>query len=194
MESDAWNRRYRASDHLWSGEPHDLLVEMISGLEPGRALDIACGEGADAIWLAGQGWSVVAVDFSEVAIERARAAAAAREVDVQFVVGDLAEWIPEGEFDLIAEFYLHHPRDARRKLHRRLQRSVRPGGRYLVVGHHSEHEREGGGPPPELRFDPEDLAEDFTDLEVERAERLIRDTAGPNNMDTVFLGYRSPVA
>jgi 2-polyprenyl-3-methyl-5-hydroxy-6-metoxy-1,4-benzoquinol methylase len=129
-----WNARYLESEQIWSGNPNAALVREITGMTPGRALDLGCGEGADAIWLARQGWSVTGVDVSDVALDRARQHAAAAGVRIAFALDDLVE--SPGEFDLVTSFFLHVPEAALRE--RTLlvaAASVAPGGTLLVVGH-----------------------------------------------------------
>jgi len=129
-----WNARYLESDQIWSGKPNVALVREITGLTPGSALDLGCGEGADAIWLAGQGWSVTGVDVSDVALDRARQHAAAAGVAIEFVLDDLAA--SPGEFDLVTSFFLHVPEAALRERTLLVAvASVAPGGTLLVVGH-----------------------------------------------------------
>lgn len=134
-EQAAWNERY-AGATVWSGAVNPQLVAEISGLGPGSALDVGCGEGADALWLAGQGWSVTGLDFSGVALARAaRQGAVAgladrtawRQEDVRGLTGD-ERW------DLVSAQYLH-VRDVVDVV-RRLSGLVAPGGTLLVVGHH----------------------------------------------------------
>ena len=129
-----WNARYLESEQIWSGNPNAALVGEVAGLTPGTALDLGCGEGADAIWLARQGWQVTGVDVSDVALDRARQHADAAGVRVEFVLDDLAT--SPGEFDLVTSFFLHVPEAALRE--RTLlvaAASVAPGGTLLVVGH-----------------------------------------------------------
>jgi len=129
-----WNARYLESEQIWSGNPNAALVREVAGLTPGTALDLGCGEGADAIWLARQGWQVTGVDVSDVALDRARQHADAAGVQVEFVLDDLAT--SPGEFDLVTSFFLHVPEAALRE--RTLlvaAASVAPGGTLLVVGH-----------------------------------------------------------
>jgi len=129
-----WNARYLESEQIWSGNPNAALVREVAGLTPGTALDLGCGEGADAIWLARQGWQVTGVDVSDVALDRARQHADAAGVLVEFVLDDLAT--SPGEFDLVTSFFLHVPEAALRE--RTLlvaAASVAPGGTLLVVGH-----------------------------------------------------------
>src|SRR3954453_18258953 len=102
MDADGWNARYAEQELVWSAGPNRFLVSEVADLPPGRALDLACGEGRNAIWLAEQGWQVTGVDFPAVAIEKARAIAAKRGVDVEFRVADLLAFEPpEQAYDLV---------------------------------------------------------------------------------------------
>lgn len=133
-----WDGRYGVADRIWSGRPNAALVREAAGLTPGRALDLGCGEGGDALWLARQGWQVTAVDVSRVALGRAAEHAAeaglAHRIDLQR--HDLAESFPEGTFELVSAQFLHSPvempRDA---VLRAAAAAVVPGGVLLVVGH-----------------------------------------------------------
>jgi SAM-dependent methyltransferase len=136
-----WNERYRSSPHVWSGNPNPQLVAEIANLEPGRALDVGCGEGADAIWLARRGWAVVATDISNVALERAaqhgRDSDAAASTRIEWRQADLLVRPPEPDsFDLVSAQFMHLTMEARTRLFTALARSVRAGGTLLVVGHH----------------------------------------------------------
>ncbi len=133
-----WDERYGSEERVWSGHPNDALVREVTGLAPGRALDLGCGEGADAIWLARQGWRVVAADVSGVALDRA--ADHARQAGVADRIGwerhDLARTFPEGAFDLVCAQFLHSPVDMPREgILRCAAAAVAPGGVLLVVGH-----------------------------------------------------------
>jgi SAM-dependent methyltransferase len=137
--AEFWDGRYGDADRLFSGEPNAVLVERIAGLAPGTALDAGCGEGADAIWLAGRGWTATGADVSRVALDRAATAAAAAGVAVSWERTD-ADWAPApAGYDLVTSHYLHLPPALRAPLHRRLAAAVRPGGTLLVVGHHPSH-------------------------------------------------------
>jgi len=161
-----WNERYRSRDALWSGNPNPQLVAEAADLVPGTALDVGCGEGADAIWLAERGWRVTAVDFSVVALERGaaqaaeRGAAVARRIDWRHE--DLTAWVPaEASYDLVsAQFFLHLPKEPREAIFRVLAASVAPGGSLLIVGHHpSDLQTTIPRPPlPELFFTASDVA------------------------------------
>ena len=135
-----WDAHYVRHAEVWSGAPNAALVDETRGLRPGAALDLGCGEGADAVWLARRGWQVTGVDVSEVALERAsrRATAAGVAGQVTWERLDLGESFPAGSFDLVTAHYLHSPRPTRRAL--ALQQAagaVAPGGTLLVVGHAS---------------------------------------------------------
>ncbi|MGC5016299.1 class I SAM-dependent methyltransferase [Streptosporangium sp. DT93] len=139
-EEEFWNGRYGESERIWSGDPNGALVGEVSGLEPGSALDLGCGEGGDAIWLARQGWRVTAVDISPVALERAAGHAAAVAGDVAGRIDwqrhDLATSFPEGAFDLVSAQFLHSPGDMpRERILRAAASAVAPGGVLLIVGH-----------------------------------------------------------
>lgn len=144
MTKEFWDERYRSAAAVWSGNPNPRLVEHVTELAAGTALDVGCGEGADAIWLASRGWRVTAIDISTVALDRAaqRAAAATDIADrITWQQVDLLSW--EGArsagldgFDLVSVQYMHLPRPELRSLHRALTAAVRPGGTLLIVGHH----------------------------------------------------------
>ncbi|MGB3256766.1 MAG: class I SAM-dependent methyltransferase [Ornithinimicrobium sp.] len=154
-EHEEWDERYAESDRIWSGEPNGALIAEVSGMAPGRVLDVGCGEGADAIWLAQQGWTVTALDVSTVALERARAHAAVAEVDVQFVHSGLLDAdFTTGSFDLVSALY-----PALRHTHEHdtegvLLDLVSGEGTVLFVHHVLDHDHDQGDEAP--RFDPAD--------------------------------------
>ncbi|GAA0386983.1 class I SAM-dependent methyltransferase [Microbispora corallina] len=137
---DFWEDFYRERDQHWSGRPNELLVREVSPLPPATALDLGCGEGGDAIWLAHRGWRVTAADISAVALGRAEARAAEEGVAglIDWQRHDLARSFPAGTFDLVSAAYLHSPVEAegeRAGILRRAAAAVAPGGVLLVVGH-----------------------------------------------------------
>src|SRR5690348_3867365 len=150
-QASEWDARYRKHDAaMWSGRPNGRLVAEATGLTPGRALDVGCGEGADAIWLAQQGWTVTAIDVSDVAVGRAREAAKRAGVEVAWISGDaLATAPPGGSFDLVSLQYPALPKAAGEAAVRALVRTVRAGGVLLAVYHdlddeHREHMKSRG--------------------------------------------------
>ncbi|MBV9951240.1 MAG: class I SAM-dependent methyltransferase [Acidimicrobiia bacterium] len=149
-----WDARYgERGDAMWSGRPNGRLVAEVEGLTPGRALDVGCGEGADAIWLASQGWMVTAIDISQVALDRARRAADAAGVAVDWRCGDaLQTRFDAGSFDLVSLQYPALPKAAGDEAVGALLESVRTGGLLLAVYHdldhdHREHMRARGVDP-----------------------------------------------
>ncbi|MGW6914878.1 class I SAM-dependent methyltransferase [Kitasatospora sp. NPDC054939] len=138
--SDAayWDARYAENARMWSGNPNPALVREVDGLAPGRVLELGCGEGADAVWLAGQGWQVTAVDVSAVALARAAGHAVDAGVDgrIDWQCRDLGTDFPEGSYDLVCAQFLHSPTDLpRTAVLRAAAAAVEPGGVLLVVGH-----------------------------------------------------------
>ncbi len=136
-----WDELYRSRGSVWSGEPNESLVKQMSGLPAGTALDVGCGEGADAIWLAQRGWRVTAVDISNVALERAKKSAiqGGEKVaeKISWIRTDLTESVPaDTTYDLVCAFFMHLPKAERDVLFRSLTDLVAPGGSLLIVGHH----------------------------------------------------------
>lgn len=157
-----WDAKYAEKDAIWSKEPNPRLVEHAAGLEPGTALDVGSGEGADAIWLASRGWTVTGVDLSQVAIDRAaaRAATLAPEVAgrISWVRCDLlTQDPPGGDYALVSVQFMHVLREAFDGLYTRLAAVVRPGGSLLVVGHHPDDLASGARhhDAPDILFPPE---------------------------------------
>jgi SAM-dependent methyltransferase len=185
MDRHGWDERYGGHDLLWSAEPNRFLVDEVAGLPPGTALDLACGEGRNAVWLAELGWDVTAVDFSAVGLAKGRRLAAVKGVRVRWVEEDVVESpAPHQAFDLVLVLYLHLPAAARTRALGRAADAVAPGGTLLVVGHDRTNLEDGWGGPrdPEVLYGPDDVVADLTGLEVVKAERVTRvvDTdAGP---------------
>jgi SAM-dependent methyltransferase len=174
---DDWNARYAQKELLWTAEPNRRFAAEVEGLAPGRALDVACGEGRNAVWLAERGWRVTGGDFSDVAIEKAAALAAARGVEVEWVVDDVVAYAPErGAFDLVAVLYLQLPHDELAAALRHAARALAPGGTIVVLGHDSTNLTDGYGGPkdPAVLFTPEDVVGELGGLAVERAEKVRR--------------------
>jgi SAM-dependent methyltransferase len=133
-----WEDRYRGQGRVWSGRANPVLVDVVTPLLPGRALDLGCGEGGDAVWLAQRGWHVTAVDISTTALRRT--VEHATEAGVADRVGvarhELGATFPDGEFDLVSAQFLQSPVElARDAVLRRATAAVAPGGLLLVVEH-----------------------------------------------------------
>lgn len=203
MDSVQWDQRYAASDLVWSATPNMWVEEVASALAPGRALDLAAGEGRNALWLVEQGWEATAVDFSPVATERSLAWAKERlgAAAPRFTAytADLLQLRPTDQgFDLVMVVYLQIPAEDRWLVLRAAVQSVAPGGRLLVVAHHSDNLDDGVGGPqdPGVLYSQADVVDDLdgTGFVIERAERVLRpvQTAdGPlRAIDTVVVARR----
>lgn len=189
----AWEEHYSAKPQVWSGRVNIRLAEVAPLLPAGRALDLGCGEGADAIWLAEHGWTVVAADVSTTALRRAQAAAEERGVagSIDFQHHDLDSDFPSGEFDLVSAQFLHSKVEMdRAAILRRAAAAVAPGGSLLIVGH-------AAAPPwasaemhhhdfPTAEGVLADLALDDGQWEKVRMEACERDATGPDGQSAVL--------
>jgi SAM-dependent methyltransferase len=174
-----WDTRYARADRVWSGRPNGSLVAEVPGLGPGSALDVGCGEGADAVWLAQRGWKVTALDVSQVALERGRRAAEAAAVEIEWVHADLVDArLPPGSFDLVSVHYPALRRTPGGDAVRALLEAVMPGGTLLVV-QHADVDREQSlahGFDPEEYVAADDVASALADgWDVQVQERRPRD-------------------
>ncbi|MBB5936304.1 class I SAM-dependent methyltransferase [Streptomyces zagrosensis] len=186
-----WDARYQASDRVFSGNPNTALLRETAELIPGRALDLGCGEGGDAIWLAEQGWHVTATDISPTALRRGADHAATAGVGdrIDWQQHDLANSFPAGAFDLVSAHFLHSPVELPRgEVLRTAAGAVAPGGTLLIVGH-------AGFPPWEAEPDPEvhfptpdevlaDLALPMDRWDVLTADTYQRPLIGPDQRPT----------
>jgi SAM-dependent methyltransferase len=194
-----WDARYRERGAaMWSGRPNGRLVAEVAALTPGRALDVGCGEGADAIWLAQRGWSVTAIDVSEVAICRAREACDRASASVEWIVGDVLQTaFPARSFDLVSMQYPALPKDAGEATVRRLLDTVRQGQLLLAVYHdlddeHREHLKARGVDPADY-VGAEDLGrllgDNFT-VELHAVEPRIDPPPGTPHIADIVLRAR----
>lgn len=173
-----WETRYQASDRLFSGKPNAALIREAAELPPGRALELGCGEGADAIWLAQRGWRVTATDISPTALRRAATHAASAGVAdrIDWQHHDLAHSFPSGSYDLVSAHFLHSPVDMPRDhILRTAAAAVAPGGTLLVVGHAGWPSWEPD-PDPTIHFPtPDDVLTDLA-LPMDRWEIVTAET------------------
>jgi SAM-dependent methyltransferase len=197
-----WDEMYRSRPRIWSGRPNPQLVAETAGLRPGTALDLGCGEGADALWLAGRGWTVTAVDVSAVALERAAAHAAESEADrrITWLRQDLETWKPQEQFDLVSAQFLHSTEMPWQRAHRIAAAAVGPGGTLLIVGHHPEglppwsghsHSDDGGAGHAAVRFfTAEELVSELgltaPEWRVDVAEAREREATGPDGQVAIL--------
>ncbi len=176
MQSADWDARYREKKLVWSAGPNQFVAAEVKGLSAGRALDLACGEGRNALFLAEQGWQVTASDFSPVAIEKARARSEELGLQISWRVADATE-PQQGPFDLILLAYLHLPRDQTRAVMAWAQEALAPSGTLLIVGHDIRNIDEGIGGPQDrsILFGPDDFCRMLPDLHIVRAETVTRE-------------------
>jgi thioredoxin reductase/SAM-dependent methyltransferase len=156
-----WEEQYRSHPARWSGEPNPLLVEVAADLAPGTALDAGCGEGADAVWLAGRGWRVTGVDLSPTALERAAGHAAEAGVEADWQQADVTAWTPEEKaYDLVTSHFVHLGGEPGRRVIAGLAAAVVPGGTLLLVGHDVSDLEIGANRPhsPDHYFGADDVA------------------------------------
>lgn len=198
MDRNAWDERYAsAPDLVWTAEPNRFVVDEVTGLSPGRAIDLAAGEGRNAVWLAEQGWEVTAVDFSEIAIERARELARQRNVTIDWQVADVTEYPPPADdFDLVLIAYLHLPAAEIAAVLSSAGDAVRARGRVLVIGHDLANLSGGTGGPqdPDVLLTPEAVVKELPGLRIRRAETARRPVPVEDRtvdaLDTVVVAER----
>jgi SAM-dependent methyltransferase len=188
MRAADWDERY-SERQQWSSEPNALVAELLGGLPPGDAVDLAAGEGRHALWLAGRGWRVTAVDFSGVGLERGRGQAGADRVT--WAQADVTRWSAEPEsLDLVLVAYLHLPEADTIAMLTRAVGWLRPGGRLLVLGHDVENIDSGVGGPqdPAILHSVDRLAPVAALLDVDRLEQVRRKTPAGTALDTLLWG------
>ena len=190
---DMWNDRYRESETVFGHEANQLLVEVVADFHRGTALDLGCGQGRNALWLSESGFAVTGLDLSPVAIEQARSRATELGLDATFESVDLLTWDPDGqEWDLVVLAYIHAHEDMRRTVHAAAQRALAPGGTIVVIAHHLDNLTEGTGGPqrPDWLFTEEQLADDFSALDIVRNERVVRTTDHGDALDVVCVAVK----
>jgi SAM-dependent methyltransferase len=183
VDARAWDERYAASELVWSATPNQFVAEELGDLPPGLALDVAAGEGRNALWLAENGWQVTAVDFSLVGLDKGRDLQArhprGRDLHVDWVHADALTYDSGAlRFDLVLVAYLQLVADERRTAVRRAFAALREGGTFFLVAHDATNLTEGTGGPsdPDVLFTAEEVLDDLDGerFEVLRAERVAR--------------------
>ena len=190
MRAEDWDERY-AERQQWSVQPNALIAELLADLPPGDVVDLAAGEGRHALWLAGRGWRVTAVDFSDVGLDRGRAQPGADRVT--WVTADVRTWTaPPASLDLVLVAYLHLPGPDTLALLTRAVGWLRPGGRMLVLGHDVDNLERGVGGPQEaaILHSVDRLAPVAGLLTVDRLEQVRRETPAGTALDTLLWGRR----
>ena len=194
MQREDWDQRYGASELVWPADPNVFLVAEAADLAPGRALDVACGEGRNAIWLARRGWEVVGADYSPAALRKAEAVSASAGAPVTYVEADATLRSPEGPFDLVVFCYLQLPGDLMARALDLAVAQLAEGGTLVVIGHDRRNLAEGVGGPkrPEVLLDPEAVAGMVPTLDVEVATTVERHVEGEERpaLDTLVRACR----
>lgn len=199
MDAQGWDDRYAGSELVWSASPNMFVEEALADLSPGRALDLAAGEGRNALWLAGLGWDVTAVDFSRVGLDKGASVEARVSTGkpVTWVCADLLTWdgldSHERSWDLVVVAYLQLPEEERQQVVRRAFGALRDGGELFWVAHDSSNLVEGTGGPqdPAVLATADDVladlgAEEFEVIRAERVERTVEPEHGGDPARTAY--------
>lgn len=197
MDAKDWDEKYAAAELIWGAPPNPVVVEFAASLPPGRALDLGCGEGRHSLWLATRGWEVVGVDFSAVALDKARRIASqapSRSRDrLRYVVGDVTADSFGGGYDLILSVFLHFSPPQRKALLERAINSLKPEGILIFLGHDRINAEQGTGGPqdPEILYAPDDLVREIDGrLTIEVAERRYRETDTGTAIDALVVAHK----
>jgi SAM-dependent methyltransferase len=204
VDAKDWDERYAAHDLVWSAEPNRFVAEIIGPLTPGHALDLAAGEGRNAIWMVEQGWVVTASDYSPVAVDRMRSLAADRLGDdlgrLTAVVSDATQSAPGGpaSYDLALLCYLQLPAAEWQQALRSAVEAVRAGGLVVVIGHAGRNLDDGWGGPSDrsVLYDPDEVLDAADGLPVAALQSGIRERPVPTDdgervaLDTVVVLQR----
>ncbi|MGH3508401.1 MAG: class I SAM-dependent methyltransferase [Nocardioidaceae bacterium] len=199
MDAQTWDERYSAADLVWGAEPNRFVREQCEELPPGDAVDLACGEGRNSLWLARRGWRVTGIDFSPVAIERARTLTAQEPPEVAerltWLIADATtETVPRDSADLVVVAYLHLASDGFRRVLESAAGALRLGGTLVLVGHDRRNLTEGVSGPQDLTLlhDPVQIraALEIDGLVVDLAETVERSTDQGVALDTLVRARR----
>ncbi|MGU3437978.1 class I SAM-dependent methyltransferase [Actinomycetes bacterium M1A6_2h] len=199
-DAAVWDKKYAGQELKWGAPPNQFVVEFATSLPPGRALDLGCGEGRNALWLATRGWTVDAVDFSAEGLRKgvavARTATRAIQGRLTWVQMDVTELTPEPIYDLVLVLYLHLLPDARKRVLDTAITALKPEGTLVICGHDSANLTQGVGGPqdPEILYTPTDLVNEIdVRLTIRTAETRRRDVGDGTALDAVVLARKSAV-
>lgn len=200
MSADEWDARYRGSDLVWGAAQNVWVEQEVADLTPGRAVDLACGEGRNSVWLAARGWQVTGVDFSSAALEKAETIAIGQHppVTVDWRCADVTTFRSSTPFDLAVLAYVQLPAPERLRAIMSAWNCLAPNGILLVIAHHTDNLTDGiGGPQdPAVLYSNRDVTADLGAIDcsatVERTERVLRPVAGSDRpaVDTVVRARR----
>ena len=193
-DADSWNQRYSAAELVWTAQPNQTLVAEVdrlvqAGFTPDTALDWACGEGRNALWLASLGLEVTGVDFAQAGLDKGRTLAEQHGVAVTWVCAEVTEWQPPDTWDLVVVIFLHLPEPQRSAAFRTAAAAVAPGGRLIVLGHDTDNLAKGVGGPQDtsLLYHASDIGsavETVPGIRVLRSEQVLRPVVGNGDTET----------
>jgi SAM-dependent methyltransferase len=189
MDQTAWDERYAGPELVWGAGPNCFVAQELANLPPGRAIDLGTGEGRNAIWLAERGFTVTAVDFSQVGLARAAGLAAERGVSVDWVHADLLDYQPApGRYDLVLIAYIQLPADRLTALARAAASALAPGGTLLAIGHDRDNLTRGHGGPKDLSvlWTAETVTAGLGGLTVRQAGQVDRTVGTPDGARTAI--------
>lgn len=196
MDSTQWDDRYSTSELIWTGRANQFVEAHLADLEPGTAIDLGAGEGRNAVWLASRGWSVTAVDFSQVGLDKADRLAAEHGVGVTTVCADATTWAPAAPVDLVVVSYLQLPSEPQRTVLEHAATWLNPGGTLLVIAHDRSNVEHGYGGPPseEVCYTVDDTVAALEGLDITTAEVAERHVDTPDGtktaLDTLVIARR----
>ena len=198
MDSAGWDERYSTRELIWTGRANQFVEAHLADLGPGTAIDLGAGEGRNAVWLASRGWTVTAIDFSQVGLDKAEQLASEHGVDVATIQADATAWQPDDPVDLVVLSYLQLPADQQRTVLEHAATWLEPGGTLFVIAHdRSNVERGHGGPSSaDVCYSVDDTVAALDGLDVVVAdvvERPVETTDGPKvALDTLVIARRQP--
>jgi len=196
MDSTQWDERYSTSELIWTGQANQFVEQHLADLAPGTAIDLGAGEGRNAVWLAQRGWSVTAVDFSQVGLDKALRLADQHDVTIAVERADATTWAPTAPVDLVVLSYLQLPTDQQRTVIDHAATWLNPGGTLFVIAHDRSNVTVGyGGPPsPDVCYTVDETVAALGGLEVVTAEVAERRVDTPDGtkvaLDTLVIARR----
>ena len=188
MDSTQWDDRYSTSELIWTGRANQFVEAHLADLEPGTAIDLGAGEGRNAVWLAARGWTVTAVDFSQVGLDKAQRLAEDHGVTIATACADATTWQPDGSVDLVVLSYLQLPSAQQRVVMEHAATWLAPGGTLFVIAHDRSNVEQGhGGPPsPDVCYTVEESVAALDTLDITTAEVIERHVDTPDGMKTAL--------
>jgi len=196
MDSTQWDERYSTSELIWTGQANQFVERHLADLTPGTAIDLGAGEGRNAVWLAQRGWSVTAVDFSQVGLDKALRLADEHDVTIAVERADATTWTPTAPVDLVVLSYLQMPTDERRTVLEHTATWLTPGGTLFMIAHDRSNVTGGYGGPPsaEVCYTVEETVTALDGLEIITAEVAERHVDTPEGkkiaLDTLVIARR----